>query len=318
MYDVLQTRIKETEDISFRLLGAVPLVNGAAFLTAVVGVSSSRAPAMIMLSLFGAVVTLGLFWWELRNIRFCLWNIALAEVFEEIVLGKVNVREKLRRRPPAPGNVGKRRAEKIVYSTIVFSWLALPIALLTPKSLRIEAWLFYGFAAVVVLWQTVRAMRTEVGLTNPDVSAALADLLASHGFRRHEMAQNQVGHLQLVGDFDGRRIDIMVDTGAASTVLDLNYCRAHNIEVRGTGKFGGGAGGADLPIHTPGNAQLTLDGLPVRSDGIRAIDLSHVNQELTIKGAGRVDAVLGADVLRHHQAVVDYTTPSLFLKHVPH
>ena len=128
------------------------------------------------------------------------------------------------------------------------------------------------------------------------------------------MSRNQVGHLQLVGYLDGRRIDILLDTGAASTVVDLSYCRSQGISVRDTGRVGGGAGGITLPIHTLGDARLTLEGLPVRSDGIFAIDLTHVNQGLAMKGAGRVHAVLGADVLRHHQAVIDYATLALFLK----
>jgi hypothetical protein len=84
MYDVLQAAIKDTDEISFKLLGRVPLVNGGALLTAVLGIRTSEAPApgIIVLALFGALVTLGLFWWELRNIRYCLWYIALAEHFE--------------------------------------------------------------------------------------------------------------------------------------------------------------------------------------------------------------------------------------------
>jgi hypothetical protein len=58
MYDVLQAGIKDSDEISFKL-GLVPLVNGAALLTAVLRISSSEAPAplaIMVLSLFGAVV----------------------------------------------------------------------------------------------------------------------------------------------------------------------------------------------------------------------------------------------------------------------
>lgn len=34
-----------------------------------------------------------------------------------------------------------------------------------------------------------------------------------------------------------------------------------------------------------------------------------------MRGAGRVRAVLGADVLTYHRAVIDYATMSLFLWH---
>jgi len=54
----------------------------------------------------------------------------------------------------------------------------------------------------------------------------LAEFLSHHGFRRHTLVRNQIGHLQLVGLLQNATVDILVDTGAASTVLDLLYCRA--------------------------------------------------------------------------------------------
>ena len=162
MYDVLQASIKETDEISFKLLGLVPLVNGAALLTAVLGIGSSQTLAIIVLSLFGAVVTLGLFWWELRNIGYCLWFIALAESFEATVLAQVGVAEEVRKRPAAPGNVGKRNAEKLIYSTVVVSWLALPVTLLDLKALPDLARLAYGVAVAGVIAWTIGAILAEV------------------------------------------------------------------------------------------------------------------------------------------------------------
>ena len=109
-------------------------------------------------------MTLGLFWWELRNIRYCLWYIRLSESFEVALLGQLGVPERLRTRPPAPGGVGKRKAEKLIYSTVIFSWLALPVALLDPTTPSRIVWLVYAVIAVVVIAWTVRALRAEVEL----------------------------------------------------------------------------------------------------------------------------------------------------------
>ena len=38
--------------------------------------------------------TLGLFWWELRNIRDCFWYIKLTESFEVALLGQLGVPER--------------------------------------------------------------------------------------------------------------------------------------------------------------------------------------------------------------------------------
>jgi aspartyl protease len=143
----------------------------------------------------------------------------------------------------------------------------------------------------------------------------LAELLSQHGFHRHTLVRNQVGHLQLVGSLDNAPVDILLDTGAASTVIDLSYCRARNIPTRDTGKLGGGAGGITLAIHVLDGATLSLDDHPLRSNGIYAVDLTHVNEGLVTKGASRVHGVLGADVLTYHRAVIDYATMSLFLDH---
>jgi hypothetical protein len=150
-----------------------------------------------------------------------------------------------------------------------------------------------------------------------DHTTALAELLSRHGFRRHALLRNQVGHFQLIGLLEAAPVDILLDTGAASTIIDLAYCRAKNIATRDTGKVGGGAGGITLAIHVLDRATLSLDGHPLRSDGIYAVDLAHVNEGLVAKGASRVQAVLGADVLTYHQAVIDYATMSLFLRHPP-
>ena len=145
-----------------------------------------------------------------------------------------------------------------------------------------------------------------------DYTSAIAELLSRHGFRRFMLARTQVGHLKLVGHVDGRPIDIVLDTGASKTFVELNYCRSEGIAVTDTGQPGHGGN-----VFTLGEVRLTLEGLPVRTDGIFAVDMSSTNQRLTMKGFDPIRAVIGQDVLRHHQAVIDYATLALFLKEDP-
>jgi len=98
-------------------------------------------------------------------------------------------------------------------------------------------------------------------------TTTLAEFLSQGGFHRHTLVRNQTGHLQLVGLLQDAAVDILVDTGAASTVVDLSYCRAKGIPTRDTGKLGGGAGGITLAIHALDGATLSLDGYPLRSEG---------------------------------------------------
>lgn len=145
-----------------------------------------------------------------------------------------------------------------------------------------------------------------------DYTSALAELLSGHGFRRFTMSRTEVGHLKLVGHVDGRPIDIVLDTGASKTFVELGYCRSAGIAVSDTGLPGHGGN-----VYTLGDVRLTIEGLPIRTDGIFAIDMTSTNERLTMREVDPICAVIGQDVLRYHQAVIDYATLALFLKDQP-
>jgi hypothetical protein len=154
-----------------------------------------------------------------------------------------------------------------------------------------------------------------------DYTSALAELLSHHGFRRFMMSRTQVGHLKLVGHLDSRAIDIVLDTGASKSFVDLSYCRSEGIAVSETAQPGVGAAGSavgsTVAVHTLGDARLSLEGLALRSDGIFGIDMTNTNQRLITKGFDPIRAVIGQDVLRYHQAVIDYAALALYLKEEP-
>ena len=145
-----------------------------------------------------------------------------------------------------------------------------------------------------------------------DYTMEIAELLSRHGFRSFMMSRTPVGHLALVGHFDGRAIDIVLDTGASKTFVELTYCRAEGIAVTDTGQPGQSGN-----VFTLGDVPLTLDGMTVKTDGIYAIDMSSTNERLAMRGVDPIRAVIGQDVLRHHQAVIDYATLALFLREEP-
>jgi hypothetical protein len=145
-----------------------------------------------------------------------------------------------------------------------------------------------------------------------DYTTAIAELLFRHGFRRFMMSRTEVGHLKLTGHLDSRPIDIVLDTGASKTFVELTYCRSEGIAVSDTGRPGHGGN-----VYTLGDVRLSLEGLPVRTDGVFALDLSSTNERLKTRGVDPIRAVVGQDVLRYHSAVIDYATLALFLKEEP-
>ena len=147
IYKEICTNIRVTDEISFKLLGMVPLASGigSGALTILrpsepLGVYAAGL-AVAGLSALGALITLGLLRWELRNIQKCNWLIARAAHLETEILGKGNLQfggiakpEDLAAKEMSEVCVssffkipwGKTQAEKLVYFAAIGFWL-LPL-----------------------------------------------------------------------------------------------------------------------------------------------------------------------------------------------
>ena len=133
IYKEICANIRNTDEISFRLLGLVPVVSGAAasvlalieksnFLRdmATCGVSL----VVLSFSVLGFCVTFGLFRWELRNIEKCKWLVRRAEDLEQYALkiGKIKL-ESIQYLGWPSSSWGKTKSEKVVYGAALSAWL---------------------------------------------------------------------------------------------------------------------------------------------------------------------------------------------------
>jgi hypothetical protein len=143
---------------------------------------------------------------------------------------------------------------------------------------------------------------------------SLTAYLESGGYRRIPLTRNAVGHFETNGTLAGRPVRVLIDTGAASTVVSLSRAREFGLKITSLGKQGGGAGGAQLEIFQLENEDFQLDHATPRPKTLFAMDLGHVNAAFALKGGTPVDVILGVDVFERQAAVIDYGTSSLFLK----
>ena len=143
---------------------------------------------------------------------------------------------------------------------------------------------------------------------------SLVEFLGASHYRQVPLNRNGVGHFEAAGTLNGRPVRVLIDTGAASTVVSLPLAQELGLEIRSLGRRGGGAGGANLEIFEIRGGDLRLGSVIPRTRGLYAVDLAHANASLAQKGASPVDVILGADVFDAQAAVIDYGTASLFLK----
>jgi hypothetical protein len=121
LYAQICTNIRATDDISFKLLGFVPLISGGAIVGLLLTEQVPWSGTITFVSGFAAIVTFGLFRWEMRNIQTCNWLRRRAKSIDGAPVSD----------PPRflGISVGKTEAERIVYSTTMGGWLALPGAM---------------------------------------------------------------------------------------------------------------------------------------------------------------------------------------------
>lgn len=159
VYEQICANIRFTDEISFKLLGLVPLISGATIAAVLLKNETTWSPMIYILALFGALITLGLFHWELRNLKTCNFLLGCAEALDELKRDSKN---------PSPkfignwGRAGKAQAEKGIYSITVLSWIALPWVAsyaaqspLQKLSIELYIYLFCSLVVVVLLFFAV-------------------------------------------------------------------------------------------------------------------------------------------------------------------
>jgi hypothetical protein len=143
----------------------------------------------------------------------------------------------------------------------------------------------------------------------------LDEFLEGQDYQSIKLRATDFGHLEIPATINGIEVLLLIDTGAASTVIDIAFAQEHGIELIDTAIRGGGVGTSDLVIHEVKEALVRLNGFEFPPLTIFAADLSHVKQSLADKGETRLPSgVVGADILRNYDALIDYPNLALYLK----
>jgi len=138
MYKETLQRIKETDNISFKLLSFVPLVSGASIVGLIVNAKVLPLLILLVIGWLGALITYCIFRWELRNIQTCERLRELAKALEKVLkmpYDKMENKEvvNLKLKPTLKKKVfnkngwGKTEAEKHLYWTVIIFWMLFPI-----------------------------------------------------------------------------------------------------------------------------------------------------------------------------------------------
>lgn len=115
-------------------------------------------------------------------------------------------------------------------------------------------------------------------------------------------------HLITEGMINNKPARFVVDTGASRTVFDkdriLNYI--DNPEFNEKEGISAGIGGTDLSSFIFNIEELSFGDLKINDYQAVAMDLSNVNDSYAMLKLPPVDGVLGGDLMKKYQAVINY------------
>lgn len=115
-------------------------------------------------------------------------------------------------------------------------------------------------------------------------------------------------HLIAEGMINNKPARFVVDTGASRTVFDkdriLNYI--DNPEFNKKEGISAGIGGTDISSFIFNIEELSFGNLKINDYQAVAMDLSNVNNSYAMLKLPPVDGVIGGDLMKKHQAVINY------------
>lgn len=115
-------------------------------------------------------------------------------------------------------------------------------------------------------------------------------------------------HLIAEGMINNKPARFVVDTGASRTVFDkdriLNYI--DNPEFNEKEGISAGIGGTDISSFIFNIEELSFGDLKINGYQAVAMDLSNVNNSYAMLKLPPVDGVIGGDLMKKHQAIINY------------
>ena len=127
--------------------------------------------------------------------------------------------------------------------------------------------------------------------------------------------ENDGFHIIAEGLINGKLARFVVDTGASRTVFDkdriLDYI--DNPEFSEKEGISAGIGGTDISSFIFSINELCLGELRINDYQAVAMDLSNVNNSYAMINLPPIDAVLGGDLLKKYQAIINYKSKKIRL-----
>lgn len=143
---------------------------------------------------------------------------------------------------------------------------------------------------------------------------SLQDFLGTQDYTKIKLHLTKTNHFEIIAHINGVKGVFILDTGASSSCVGFDVSDKFNLTTQKSKIKATGAGASDMKTRLSKNNKIKLGKWNYNKLTLVIFDLIHVNTALIEHHSKPVDGIIGADILKIGQAVIDYNKKYLFLK----
>ncbi|MEP6810780.1 MAG: aspartyl protease family protein [Chthoniobacterales bacterium] len=134
------------------------------------------------------------------------------------------------------------------------------------------------------------------------------------GYSRVPMRVSAGRNLYVDGKFNGRPAKLMVDTGSSGTLLHQPFVRRMKIPLYQSGVISAFVNMRESGVQFATIARFSVGSVNLRSKRVGVVDLGGLVTGGLLGSSPPVAGLLGAEILRRHNGIIDFGTKTLYLK----
>lgn len=143
---------------------------------------------------------------------------------------------------------------------------------------------------------------------------SLREFLLEKGYTRIKLKATPTNHLELKASINGIKGSFILDTGASSSCIGLEYVDHFKLLSEDSEVLAAGAGATDMITRLSKHNTVKINTWKREGIDIVLFDLTHVNTALKNHKAQPIHGILGADILNLGKGMIDYQYSCLYLK----
>lgn len=134
------------------------------------------------------------------------------------------------------------------------------------------------------------------------------------GFSRVPIQVSSGFNLYVNGSVNGKRARLLVDTGAFATLLHQPFVRRMKISTRRSPFSSAGVNLKERGVQFATISRFSVGSVDMQRKEVAVIDLEGLIRTSLLEASPPVAGLLGSEILRHHNGIIDFGTRTLYLK----